>query len=321
MEYLRKHNKITQDEYCKIKEFIISQLKMEDDKGHTVELAIKNVENLLYDRFIQNNIVEKHIIYFGISYNALIHHHYNYDPKKVDPILKTLENAVFKNFNSTIETFKIHNIDQENFENMTFEKFYPEILKLVVYQRCYSRLDNSIPILTQAIKLFYETGNYDSLDDSLLQDERDKITTERIQKIFKKQGRILQIETTKKSNESDNKDINRFLIKYKEQISKLNDNEKALLLSLCVRNEYGLPATEKIKLILISGSIYNDFTIFEEKPGNNTLYNKINKGIKNNMSKDTKINLIESTLEKIKIFNLEYASEILESIKPTTSNH
>jgi hypothetical protein len=198
---------------------------------------------------------------------------------------------------------------------MTFEKFCHELLKLVVYKRCYSRLDNSIPNLLQAFKLFYDNNNYDDFTDSLLQDEDEKITTERIQKIFKKQGRILKIEVPKTTNESDTNDLNRHLIKYKEQIAKFNDNEKALLLNLCVRDEYNLPTTEKIKLILIASSINNDYLIFEEEAGKNTLYNKINKGTKNNMSKTTKENLIESILEKISIFNLSKTKEILSSIK------
>lgn len=315
MEYLKKHKKITQEEYTKTKDFIILQLKLEANKGHTVDKAISNLLNLVYDNFIKNNIVEKHISYFSISYNALVNNHHNYDSNKVDPILKTLENLVFNNFNSTLETFKIHKIDQENFENITFEKFYPEILKLIVYKRCYSRLDNSIPTLMKVIRLFYEIDNYDDFSDSLLQDEEDKITTNRIQKIFKRYDRKLQSEAPKNANEIDNENLNRYLVKYKEQISKFDDNEKALLLSLCIREEYNLHNTEKIKLILIGGSINNDHKIFEEVANNNSLYNKINKGIKYYTGLKIKLKLIETTLEKIKIFNLPITTEILKSIK------
>ncbi|MDO8315913.1 MAG: hypothetical protein Q7T12_00120 [Flavobacterium sp.] len=315
MDYLKNHKKITQAEYIKIKDFIIVQLKSEDTEGVSAVKAISNVKNLLYDNFIKNNIVEKHFTYFSSSYNAIVNHTFNYGAKQADPILKTLETVVFENFNSTLSTFKIHNLYQEDFKDLTFEKFYPELLKLVVYKKSYSRLENSIPILMEAIKLFFDTDNYEGFCQSLLQDDEDKITIERITKIFKKYGRVLKNEAPKKVNGNEDKDLNRYLLKYKDQIAKFEDNEKALLLSFCVRPEYNLPSTEKIKLILISGSINNDYSIFEEAANKNTLYNDINKGINRNMSKKNKIILVAKTLEKIKIFNLDKTNETLKSIE------
>jgi hypothetical protein len=226
MDYLKKHKKITQAEYIKIKDFIIVQLKSEDTEGLSAVKAISNVKNLLYDNFIKNNTVEKHFTYFSSSYNAIVNHTFNYGAKQVDPILKTLETEVFENFNSTLSTFKIHNLYKEDFKDLTFEKFYPELLKLVVYKRSYSRLENSIPILMEAIKLFFDTDNYEGFCQSLLQDDEDKITIERITKIFKKYGRVLKNEAPKKVNENEDKDLNRYLLSTKIKLQNLKIMKK-----------------------------------------------------------------------------------------------
>lgn len=315
MDYLKNHHKITQTEYIKIKDYIIIQLKSETNKGLSADKAISNLRNRLYDDFNKNNIIEKHFSYFSNSYNAIVNHTHNYDVSKTDPILKTLKNEVFENFNSTLSTFKIQNLYQEDFKDLTFEKFYPELLKLVVYKRCYSRLENSIPVLMEVIKLFFDTNNYEGFCQYLLQDDEDKITVERITKIFKKYGRVLRNDAPKKINEIESKDLNRYLLKYKDQITKFEDNEKALLLSFCIRSEYNLPTTEKIKLILICGSINNDYTIFEEQANKNSLYNDINKGINKKISLLTKKKLVATTIEKVKIFKLTKTNETLKSIE------
>ncbi len=315
MDYLKKHQKITQTEYIKIKDYIIDQLKSDAAEGLLADKAISKLLNHLYADFIKNNLIEKHYSYFSASYNAIINHAFNYDSSKFDPILKTLENEVFKNFNSTLSTFKIHNLYQKDVKDLTFEKFYPELLKLVVYKRCYSRLENSIPILMEAIKLFFNTDNYEGFCQSLLQDDEDTITVERITKIFKKYGRVLKSEASKKVNDNEDKDLNRYLLKYKDQIAKFEDNEKALLFSFCVRPEYNLPTTEKIKLILICGSINNDYTIFEQQANKNSLYNDITKPLKINTSLDTKKKIVVSTIEKIKLFKLDKTNETLKSIE------
>ena len=314
MEYLKNHKKITQAEYIKIKDFIIVQLKLEACKGLLANKALSNVKSLLYNNFIEDNIVEKHITYFNSSFNALINHKYNYDSNVVDPILKTLENEVFENFNSTLSTFNTYNIDQEDFKNLTFGKFYPEILKLIVYKSCYSRLDNSIPNLMQAITLFYEIDNYDDFSDSLLQDEKDKITTERIKKIFIRYGRKLKSEAPKKENEIESKNkIDKAEEILRFNISKFSENDKLFLLHICLNKLYNIPLSEAAKIVVITSNIDN-LSIFSQETNNCAFYAKLNKGI-DQYSGKPKREFIDNIILKLEPFGLININRAVQSIK------
>jgi ribosome-associated toxin RatA of RatAB toxin-antitoxin module len=314
MDYLKNHTKLTLAEYTIVKDFIVVELKSEYEKGHIFEDAITNIKNLLHGKFIDNNFVHKHPNYFGRSLYELQNPNSKYNSKKVDPIVQTLKNATFDDFTSSIEIFKTEKIEPLVFENLTFENFYPEILKLVVYKRCYRRIDNSIAHLTEAFKLFYENNNYEEFTTTLLQDDEDKITVELIKNIFKKFGRKLTIENLPKGMADNINEISKHLIKYKSSILKLTKNEMILLFYICTAPKYQIDQSELIKLVLICGSIENDYKIFDGKINNSTLYNLIIKAKNKEKDKTNQINMINSIIEKIEIFNLPKTTIILKSM-------
>jgi hypothetical protein len=314
MDYLKNHKKLTLTEYTIVKDFIVVELKSEDEKGHTFEDAITNIKNLLHGKFIDNNIVHKHPNHFGRSLNDLQNPNSKYNSKKVDPIVQILKNATFDDFTSSIEIFKTGKIEPSVFENLTFENFYPEILKLVVYKRCYRRIDNSISHLTEAFKLFYENNNYEEFTTTLLQDDEDKITVELIKNIFKKFGRKLIIENLPKGLVDNKNEISKHLLKYENEILKISNKELALLFYICISQRHILDQSELIKLVLICGKIENNYKIFDSTSNNSTLYNLIIKSKNKDIDALKHKDLIDSVINKLELFNLPKTIIVLKSM-------
>lgn len=315
MDYLKNHREITRAEFNRTKEEIIKRLKIEFDKNKGSSNAVREVANQIYKDFIQDSIIEKYKTYFESSYNALLDNQYNYNPKKVDSILKTLENEVYQNYITTTRTFDQHNIGQEDFQNTTYEGFFQQLLKYIVYKRCYSRLDNTVDYLNETIQLFYDLNNYEDFSNSLLEDDEDQITYERLNKIFQKQNRKLPKKKKETQYRSDDT-LNKYLLKYKNQIDKFSDDEKCFLIHFAINKKYELPDTEQIKLIVIAGN-FNDYRIFEEIPNKNDIYNKIQKGQNFKRGKEKKIEIIEGNIEKLQFFKLTKTIDLLKSIRRT----
>jgi len=308
MDYLKEHIKITSNECEIIKRFIIDNLILDKSKGRTFEKSMSNLQNLFYEKFTNQSILNKHITYFEPMCNDLIHHINYYDSSKCDSILKTLEFEIHDKFLSVIETFRTYNINPDFSENMSYEKFYPEILKYFLYKRVYNRLDNSIPHLTEAIKLFFEIDNYSDLRTSFLIDESEKVTILKINNIFKKHNRKLVL--PKKENQEITNKLNEI-----ENISSLlTIGDKLLLLHLCLKEKTGIPMSEQIKLILLSQKI-SDYSIFYEDSNINKLYNRINKGFNYLNRKEFNIDIINKLLMKIENLGLTKTKEALISIK------
>ncbi|WP_016991100.1 hypothetical protein [Flavobacterium sp. ACAM 123] len=83
--------------------------------------------------------------------------------------------------------------------------FFLKFLKYTLYQKVQARLENSIPQLTEGIKLFYELNDYNDFSTTYLIDESEKITELRISNIFKKLGR--KFDSKKIRNNTNEKSI------------------------------------------------------------------------------------------------------------------
>ena len=99
-----------------------------------------------------------------------------------------------------------------------------------------------------------------------------------------------------------------------ELIKTFNDNEKVLIISVfynLVNNKKAseIKLTEFIKLLKIAGS-YEDVSLFNDKSESNTLYSKASKGLSYYKGKSP-FKLIESTLYKLKDFDLKFIYEAL----------
>ncbi|MFT5254532.1 MAG: hypothetical protein ACI87N_003605 [Flavobacteriales bacterium] len=313
MDYLKKHKEITRTEFNRTREEIIKRLKIEFDKGRRSSNAVREVANQIYKDFIQDSLIEKYRPYFEISYNAVLSHQYNYDSKKVDSILKTLQNEVYDNYISTSRTFEQHNIGPEDFKNTTYEDFFQELLKYIVYKRCYNRLDNTVDYLAETIQLFYDLNTYEDFSNSLLEDDEAEITYERLNTFFQKHNKKLPKKRKETSSQSDDS-LNKQLLRYKNQIDKFTEDERCLLIHLAINKSYELPDTEQIKLIVIAGN-FNDYRIFEEFPNVNGIYNKIQKGQKYKRSPLKTKEIIDGNIEKLQLFKLTETIKLLKSIR------
>lgn len=313
MDYLKKHKEITRTEFNRTREEIIKRLKIEFDKGKRSSNAVREVTNQIYKDFIQDSIIEKYKTYFENSYNAVLSHQYNYDSKKVDSVLETLQNEVYDNYVTTSRTFKQHNIGPEDFKNTTYEDFFQQLLKYIVYKRCYNRLDNTVDYLAETLQLFYDLNNYDDFSNSLLEDDEADITYERLNKVFIKYNKKLPKKKKETSCQSDDS-LNKQLLKYKNQVDKFTEDERCLLIHLAINKRYQLPHTEQIKLIVIAGN-FNDYRIFEESPNVNGIYNKIQKGQNHKRSVLKTHDIIDGNIEKLQLFKLTETIKLLKSIR------
>lgn len=315
MDYLKNHKKISLAEYEKMRDYIISQLKNSDAEGLMFSEAMINLKNLIHKEFIDKNIAKKYPYDFGRSLTILQRPYFKYNPKKVDPVIEVLKNLVYEDFKSTLVNFKERKIELDYIENLSFESFYPEILKLVVYHRCYSRIDIDFPHIVEMLELFYDKDNYDEFSIKFLQDDADKLNEEDFRKVFKKFRKKFPVEITSETKTVNDIEISKYLIKYKTQIDKIDDNEMALLFYICTSPHYNFDRSELIKLILICGNINNDFKIFESSSANSTLYNKIIKAHKPYTDKTKWYSFIDNIINKIEIFKLSQTSEILLNMK------
>ncbi|WP_366183278.1 hypothetical protein [Flavobacterium ovatum] len=307
MEYLKEHKNIIKKEANSVKKFIITFLQNEDEKGRNTDRAVSDLADLFYQEYLSSNLIEKHKEYFKKIINDLRFHSYNYDPKKVDRILKTLENEVYGNFMEIKETFSKHKIeDYEIFEKLTYESFFSQILKYTLYQKVNARLENSIPHLIEAIKLFYELNNYTDFSTTFLIDESEKITVLKINNIFKKYGRKFDLKkiTHKSSNEKS------IIDKIK---STFDENEKIILLNLAFFQGDTIEKTEKLKLILLIGEL-TDYSLFEGLAKNSTFYKKVASGIDHYGKKNQEVYL-DSILLKIETLELNITKGFLRKLK------
>jgi hypothetical protein len=311
MEYLKEHKNIIKKEANSIKKFIIAFLQNENEKGRNTDKAISDLASFFYKEYLSNSLIEKHKFYFDKIINDLRIHRYNYDPNKVDSILKTLENEVHKSFMEIKETFSKYKLeDYEVLEDLNYENYFSEILKYTLYQKVQARLENSIPQLTEAIKLFYELNDYNDFSTTFLIDEREKITVLKINNIFKKHGRKLVSLQSKANQNIHNEKQN--LNDIKKIISAFTEDEKIILLHLSLDFKNSIPQTERVKLFLLNSGI-DDHTIFTEKSDYNTFYKRVNQGFKYRFSEKTKKNIATNILLLIENLDLPFTKEILTS--------
>jgi hypothetical protein len=306
MDYLKEHKNIIKKEANSVKKFIITFLQNENEKGRNTDKAISDLANFFYKEYLSNSLIEKHKFYFDGIINDLRIHKYNYDSKKVDSLLKTLENEVYKSFmeiKATFSKFKLE--DYEVFEKLTYESFFSEILKYTLYQKVQARLENSIPQLTEGIKLFYELNDYNDFSTTYLIDESEKITELRISNIFKKLGR--KFDSKKIRNNTNEKSI---IDKIK---STFDENEKILLLNLAFFQGDKIEKTEKLKLILLIGEL-TDYSLFEGLAKNSTFYKKVSAGIDHYGKKNQEVYL-DSILLKIETLELKITKGFLRKLK------
>ena len=311
MDYLKEHKNIIKKEANSIKKFLITFLQNENKNERKVDKAIRDLANLFYSVYLSNSLIEKHKFYFDKIINDLRIHRFNYDSNKFDSILKTLENEVYKNFIEVKETFSAYKLDDyEKFEKLSYESFFSEILKYTLYQKVQARLENSIPQLTEAIKLFYELNNYTDFSTTFLIDDSEKITVLKINNIFKKYNRkyIVKKTTNKISNE---------LSPIDEIKSTLDENEKIILLNLIIFQGNKIDGTDRIKLFLLIEGL-TDYSIFEGQAKDSTFYKKVAAGI-NHFGRKNQIQYCANILNKIESLELKTTNDLLRSIKAIAS--
>ena len=311
MDYLENYKSIITKETTSVKKFIINFLVDQNDSGRSFERAISDLFNIFYKEYLSENLIEKHKIYFERILNDLRIHNYNYDQNKADSLLKTLQNEVRLNFLGLVDNFTTNKLeDHEIFEKLTYESFFSEILKYTLYQKVQARLENSIPQLTEAIKLFYELNNYTDFSTTFLIDESEKITVLKINNIFKKHGRKLVSLQSKTNQNIHNEKQN--LNDIKKIISAFTEDDKIILLHLSLDFKNNIPQTERVKLFLLNSGI-DDHTIFTEKSDYNTFYKRVNQGFKYRFSEKTKKKIATNILLLTENLDLPFTKEILTS--------
>lgn len=312
MDYLENYKNVITKESTAVKKFIINFLVGQKDNNVNFERAIENLSNLFYKEYLSTNLIEKHNSYFERILNDLRIHNYNYDQRDVDSFYKTLQNEVRINFLSLVENFTNNKLeDHQVFEKLTYESFVEHVLKYTIYKKTQSRIDNSIPHLTDLFKLFYEIKNYDDFSNNFLFEESEKITLLKISNIFKKHGENY---IGKKANDK----VSNGLSKINEIKSTFDENEKIILLNLVLFQDNKINGTDKIKLFLLIDNLTDD-SIFEGEAKNSTLYKKVNAGL-NHYGKKSRIRYCTNILNKIESLELKTTNDLLRAIKTKAQN-
>lgn len=307
MDYLEEYKSVITKESTAIKKFIINFLVGQKDNSVKFERAIENLSNLFYKEYLSENLIEKHNSYFGRILNDLRVQYNYYDQFEVDSFLKTLQNEVRINFLDLVENFTNNKLeDHEVFEKLTYESFVEYLLKYTIYKKTQSRIDNSIPHLTDLLKLFYEIKNYDDFSNNFLFEESEKITMLKISNIFKKHGKNY---ISKKAN---NKVSNGFST-IDEIKSTFDENEKVILLNLILFQDKKIDGTDRIKLFLLIGNL-TDHSIFEGEAKTSTFYKKVVTGL-DHYGKKSQIRYCNNILNKIESLKLKSTNDLLRAIK------
>jgi len=235
---------------------------------------IKDSFNKISDRIVGLNN-EK----LNISYDDFIKELITYD------CLGRIEQIVKNNK----DLYKIF-YDNNDYKEFTIEKFEGHVVNSKLYRKVFAKFypDKFVPIAIETINEFGQVTYKIKLTEDELDNDKIKI---------------------KKSE----KQISKFLVKYNNIANLLTDDEKLLLIHICLTKKYKIDESEQLKLILLSSGI-NDFRIFEELPNKNLVYNKVNKGLKYNYSSATKIELVNSIKSKIELCKLVKTEEILDSL-------
>lgn len=312
MEFLNNHVEITKIESEKLKEFIIKEFKNFKAEGRAPEYALDKTKTKLWDTFIETNFIKKYDYHFE-SFYTLFSHSFDSYSSSVDIIKSILKNEIFDKFKSLGEIQKLHNRQyDEDFNNLTFNDLVTYLLKYHNAQVTLKRLTiNSELYILFYINDYYKEFTFEKFEDHV-------INSQLYKRIFKKFNPNTPTPIAIKKIDDWGNEI--YEIDYapiptkeeqihslKEQLQKPNFelDEKLLLLHYCLVDKYGIPLTERAKLVTLIGLIENT-DLFEKSSDSSTCYKKISSGYERKGSKPNTRVLMEKIINKLdsKNFNL-----------------
>lgn len=173
-------------------------------------------------------------------------------------------------------------------------------------------------------RLIYEQDRYDYFYFQDLIDIKYESSLEYNEMMDKKDpNRIKERKTLSKVKDSSKsaKEDSGISIPDHEDWSKIiqdfNDDERALIINVFYEelnkrsSHIEITLTQLTKLMKIAGE-FSDLSIFYEKSVSNTFYHKVNKGV-DYYKGNGRLKLVESTIEKLQILNLNFISDALIS--------
>lgn len=254
MEFLKNHSEIVQNEQNKIENFIKDSLIQELKKYENFSVAIKKLKNNLYFEFYKKNLINKYSFHFGGIYNTFINNVNNKSDDCPDKVFIVLEKNIYESFKSIkLKKYNNHEYDTD-FENINYEKFVNELLKLDVYNNLIVNLDR----ILNKIEAYYDLKKIEKLS------------------IYK----LLNIKV--RSDEKTKKEITKIDADLKNNL--LNEKEQAFLFFVFCKilsegknnnAEFKIPYTEIVRLQMLI-KVY-DKNVFLKRHGDTLLYQYLTK--------------------------------------------
>lgn len=312
MDFLNNCNKILDTEFNLLKDLIVDTLSSDYKKGKKFENSIEKLSNLIHNEYLAKSYINSQTNYFEQCANILFEHKSLYNTEKVDSIYCVLSDEIKTIFSNKNKNERINRPDSD-ISFINYETFVTHLLKYYAAKKTANKIDGVSKYFIELMRLFYDLDDYNDFNISLLKMDVNEITFEKINKYFIKHNKVLKCVNDKTEEVKVEENNNKSFEKYENAINSLTSDEKTVLINILLNKNNGLSDAEKIKLIIISGGI-KDYRIFEENSNNNLIYNKSNKGIDYPYSKNSKIDLLKSILDKIEVLNLSKTNEYLRSL-------
>lgn len=308
MEFLKNHKKITSEETEKIQLFLIENFKRLKEEGRSKEYAIDICCSLIYKEFIEANFIGKYSSHFESVYTIFQNAFDNYDrnDKNIDVITQILKNEIYEEFQHFGNINKISNRHyDDDFDSITFEDFVIYLLKYHVAKKAKNNLNRN----SELYYIFYDTNDYSKF--TLRHFDGHVINSDFYRKIFAEfyPNKPIPIATKQKNGwgnvtyvinynppQTEEEKITEIKEKLKKPYFELD--EKLLLLHYCLIDKYGIPLTEKAKLIVLLGQI-EDSDLFDKSSDSSNSYKKISLGYDRPGSKINTQILIEKIINKL----------------------
>lgn len=292
MDYYKIYTEQYDNNYTVEQNLIKNELITYKEKNREFTFAHNAISKSIYEKN-EMNIINK-----NSSLRELYHHFiasrsgYSEDFTRL-----SLENEAIEKYNS---------IDSIDLPSEYSFKLFTRDLALLMSATEINRLFSNHRSL---FEMMYELNNFKNFeiktyDNIAIED------TQLFQKLHKKLYPNQYLKLVKATGEIQTS-------KYEDvefEISKFTIDEKIFLLHVCQKSFATLAMTEFSKLMLITNNI-NDFRLFIEEPSKNYYYNRINKGLDVYNSFETKRDLINSVIDKIKFFKLPNVNKALNQIK------
>lgn len=309
------YNEFEKSIYDFYKKEIIKKFKEANVKKNSFTKAIDSIRNYLIE--IKNST----IIYKNekLIYDCIYDINHRLDSYQKDIALNAIiSNEIKEKFDSVLN-------DMIDLDGKHLLIKFDDFIKLLITYDCLVRIEMRLSLNSELYKLFYENNNYlgfnlDTFNGHVV---NSLLYKKKYSEFYPNQpvpaaieedtpfGKIYKIVVPNKSTKNI---LSKSLQNITIYTPEFDENEKCIILNLCLVDNNNISIPEKIKLIILLDGL-KDYTIFEQSLNLNNIYAKINNGVYRKGSEKTMINSIQNIIKYIENFDLPSTKKRLIFLK------